>query len=617
MACHNLCDTLKPPPGFNSLLGLGLKFCIETRKLTKNPSYTIQKLRHSIRLKAWINKRANTDEQRDETYIPALYVTSTFKPPLAPGDIEYRIEDFSNLIEIHVNNRPASTNLTRLQYTCLRSLKADTRFIICMTDKNLGPAIIERDRYIERCLRDHLFHAETYQQLTPTDALQQMLDTTKRLRYLRETHESQLSTAEQEYFKRSFQPNMNRKIPQFYITFKVHKQPTATRPIVSCVGSALNVYSKWLDYHMKMLVEQVPTYLRDSNQLLQETTSLGPLPQGSKIFTADAVSMYTNINSEDGIRVISEWIRIYQDDLPENFPSELFIDVLKIVMENNIFQFDDTYWLQRQGTAMGTSCACTYATLYWGFYERLYILPKWQHALPFLRRFIDDKFGIWHGTNTEWENFKTDLNNCCNLRWTTEEPTDEVTFLDLTIYIGKDQRLKTRTFQKPTNLHLYIPPTSAHPPGVLKSIIYGNLRRYWLQNNSTQDYIAIVKQFADRLIARGHNQDTIKGLFKSSARTISQQQDRREDVKTTSDNKDTLYLHREWHPRDIARSKLRQFYESTLRGHDGFNQLRIAYSRPRNLRDSLMKTQLSEPPGSNISDMIEKLKPSQSVTEQP
>ena len=129
-----------------------------------------------------------------------------------------------------------------------------------MTDKNLGPAIIERDKYISHCLRDHLFTTDTYEQLLTENAHQQMKIAICRLEHLRERYKQQLSEAETEYFKRSFQPNLNHKIPQFYVTFKVHKQPIATRPIVSCVGSALNVYSKWLSHHMKMLVTKVPTY---------------------------------------------------------------------------------------------------------------------------------------------------------------------------------------------------------------------------------------------------------------------------------------------------------------------------------------------------------------------
>jgi hypothetical protein len=44
-----------------------------------------------------------------------------------------------------------------------------------------------------------------------------------------------------------------------------------------------------------------------------------------------------------------------------------------------------------------------------------------------------------------------------------------------------------KTYEKPTNLFLYIPPTSAHSPGVLKRIIFGNVHRYWYQNSNIDD----------------------------------------------------------------------------------------------------------------------------------
>ena len=38
------------------------------------------------------------------------------------------------------------------------------------------------------------------------------------------------------------------------------------------------------------------------------------------------------------------------------------------------------------------------------------------------------------------------------------------------------------------NLYLYLCPSSAHPPGVLKGLIFGSLRRYWRQNSDIKDY---------------------------------------------------------------------------------------------------------------------------------
>ena len=48
------------------------------------------------------------------------------------------------------------------------------------------------------------------------------------------------------------------------------------------------------------------------------------------------------------------------------------------------------------------------------------------------------------------------------------------------------------------NLYLYIPPYSAHPPGLFKSIIYSTIRRYWLKNSTWEDFTHIVMQFYNK-----------------------------------------------------------------------------------------------------------------------
>jgi len=143
-------------------------------------------------------------------------------------------------------------------------------------------------------------------------------------------------------------------------------------------------------------------------------------------------------------------------------------------MSNNIFQFDNIFWLQIFGTAMDTSCTCSYATLYWAYIEHKHILPTWLHGLPSLWRFIDDKLGIWTGSEEEFQLF-----SYSQLIWTSSRLTSSINYLDITITIEESGKISTKTFQKPTNLHLYIPPASAHPPGVLKSLIFGNLQQNW------------------------------------------------------------------------------------------------------------------------------------------
>lgn len=53
------------------------------------------------------------------------------------------------------------------------------------------------------------------------------------------------------------------------------------------------------------------------------------------------------------------------------------------------------------------------------------------------------------------------------LKWTTTGHVDKLELLDLTVSINKVNILEFKTYHKPMNMHLYIPPNSAHPPDTI------------------------------------------------------------------------------------------------------------------------------------------------------
>jgi hypothetical protein len=63
-------------------------------------------------------------------------------------------------------------------------------------------------------------------------------------------------------------------------------------------------------------------------------------------------------------------------------------------MDNNIFTFDNSYWLQLSGMAMGTPAACAHATVTLRQYENSQILPLCKPNLMHYKQYIDDIFGI-------------------------------------------------------------------------------------------------------------------------------------------------------------------------------------------------------------------------------
>ena len=87
------------------------------------------------------------------------------------------------------------------------------------------------------------------------------------------------------------------KLPVFYLTIKVHKIPCVTRQIVACSGSLLYHLGIWVDMHLQKVATTRKTYLKNSHQLKILLMNLGHLPRGARLFTSDATSMYTNINT--------------------------------------------------------------------------------------------------------------------------------------------------------------------------------------------------------------------------------------------------------------------------------------------------------------------------------
>jgi hypothetical protein len=90
MSYHNICTDAKTPPGIASLLGMGLKFCIESARLNQQIDEGIHWFQCSIilhchfaeeELKNNDNESILSDSQANVNYIPSLYLPSTWEPP--------------------------------------------------------------------------------------------------------------------------------------------------------------------------------------------------------------------------------------------------------------------------------------------------------------------------------------------------------------------------------------------------------------------------------------------------------------------------------------------------------------------------------------------------------
>ena len=112
-------------------------------------------------------------------------------------------------------------------------------------------------------------------------------------------------------------------------------------------------------------------------------------------------------------------------------------DFLKIVIKDNHFRFENDYYDQVKGVAMGTRCAPPFANLFLAALEEN-ALAEWSGPAPALwKRFLDDVLMIWTSTKDTLDKFLLHLNQQMSaIKFTCKSSTKDITFLDLKLYKG-------------------------------------------------------------------------------------------------------------------------------------------------------------------------------------
>ena len=277
--------------------------------------------------------------------------TPTHRPSGTPGQICDHIKQI-------IQKENGKTNLLSYQTRALQSLQQQQEFLICPCDKNLGPAIIERDDYIKIAMRDHLLDGRTYRRLSEADCNNHKQRLIQEIKSWLKQYNITLTKMERAFLKQGLDQN-KRAFAGFYLTLKAHKLKPGqnvtnlkSRPIVSCPGSLLHPLGIWTYHKLQSLAKQQISYFSNSFDLRQDLCST-QYPTTAQLFTADAISMYTKHTYQYSDHA---YCKTSSENIPKERPkqNEALIAALKLVMLNNIFSFGDMTFKQLNGTAMGT-----------------------------------------------------------------------------------------------------------------------------------------------------------------------------------------------------------------------------------------------------------------------
>ena len=360
-AFHNLAPGISLPYGTKSLLGKGMKFCIRTPLPRHNINSTITRLQRSVRLRQWLIETERLDE--NDGYNKKLYIKSKWPPPKTNPTLEFRMRQFRDNLQTELatikSSSRRSANLNDMELQALKQNRKRKDIIFLQADKGLGPVVMPRPAYKKAILK-MLSDKDSYKEITKEEAHNILRQAKSDLHDLFK-YDGGYSLAENEITYIAAALNiLQYRMPRLHGMPKLHKDDDELkfRPVTDMFESLLSYFSKWLSEHIKSLLKFLPTQVRDSQHFIEHLIALGKLPWYARLFTADAVAMYTNINLDDALKNIENWLKYFAHELPNSFPNQkLFLAVLKIVMSNSVFQFGEQYFLQTQGTAMGTPCA--------------------------------------------------------------------------------------------------------------------------------------------------------------------------------------------------------------------------------------------------------------------
>ena len=105
---------------------------------------------------------------------------------------------------------------------------------------------------------------------------------------------------------------------RFYLTLKAHKlKPGQTvdhlksQPTVFCPGSLLHGLSVWVDRKLQEVDQKTISYFKNTLELKKQLLELH-LPTNARLFTANAMSMYTNIPTHTALNLIGKYLAQYQ-----------------------------------------------------------------------------------------------------------------------------------------------------------------------------------------------------------------------------------------------------------------------------------------------------------------
>ena len=496
------------PSKYGYHIGINLKFLYHQSLDLSLPTEAYSIFTNSVRWKYyWACK-----DHKDNSWNPRLkerFREPDLEAPLANFYIEAGLKAGLSELRNQLNKLvppikpPGVFSWTQTQE--LQNWLSENKYLLKPTDKNLGICIVQLNWYNKECkkhLRSDIFK-EVSKQSIPYYQFRilchNLIDA-----------ECNWTKAEKNFLSEA---ELMMSLPHFHGIPKIHKNPWALRPIVPCHSWFSTNPAKIVSMYLKPCYKYFPWIIQSTREFVEQISKL-KLPHGKKIFlcSGDVSAMYTNIPRPTARNVIRTML--LASDLPTMKVNAL-LSALDMANEYNYVFYQDRYFLQVKGLAMGTACSPDVANLYAGRMEQLQNIVKKDGNLLLYLRYIDDIFAVVVAANEE-EALKYCPHTLGTLSLLWSVSNTRLHFLDVEVFhLPDEDKLRYRPYRKPLNHISRIPWSSFHPKHVKKSVFAGELTRLATCSSHRNDYIDAVISYRNALRLRGWPTEVLHSWSKS------------------------------------------------------------------------------------------------------
>lgn len=499
------------------LLGKGLTF-IPTVELGRDQKaqleLDLQSYHRRIKLAAYYGNTPKSRGMRrfvgPSTWTPSLQDLPPQVGQLINSDLKTFKKDYKFMKE--------RSNISWDEIKILKDLKSLKNVVLKPADKGSAIVVLGRDQYVyevERQLNDVTYYKKLKEPIygKTVPMIKEILDKLKKKKFI--------NAKQRQYLEGSGQPRERR----FYILPKIHKDPRTWtvpyeippgRPIVSDCQSETYFTAEYLEYFLNPISIKHPSYIKDTYEFIKFVKQL-EIPQNEfYFFSMDVESLYTNIPIEAGIECVRKAFERYPDPTR---PDEELLELLQINLTRNDFMFNNEFFLQIKGTAMGKRFAPSYANLYMANWE-LEALSKCRKQPLCYLRYLDDIWGIWTGSMKEFDQFVNTLNSYdSSIRLKSEIKKESIQFLDTITFRGPQfkntHKLDVKVYFKPTDTHALLHRDSFHPTHTFRGIVKAQLIRFDRICTQKEDFGEAVKILFKALLQRGYTRTFLKACLRS------------------------------------------------------------------------------------------------------